>query len=80
MGVRCATDYCTVTKGISYEKGFSPYGDNMSAQYWLPRAYVMSVGELSYVKGEAVGTEIEIMALEHPTNGFGKYYAQDAAP
>ncbi len=59
-------------------KGFSPYGDNMSAQYWLPRAYIMSVGEVSYVKGEAAGTEIEIMALEHSSNGFGKYYAQDA--
>ncbi len=59
-------------------KGFSPYGDNMSAQYWLPRAYIMSVGEVGYVKGEAAGTEIEIMALEESTNGFGKYYAQDA--
>ena len=59
-------------------KGFSPYGDNMFAQYWLPRAYIGSVGEVSYVKGEAAGTEIEIMALEHSSNGFGKYYAQDA--
>lgn len=60
-------------------RGFSPYADDMNAQHWVPRAYVASVGEYGFTKGEAAGTEVEFMALEHDTDGFGKYYAQHLA-
>lgn len=60
-------------------RGLSPYAESMNAQYWLPRAYVSSVGELNYSKGAAAATEIVFAALEDATNGFGQYIAQDAA-
>ena len=55
----------------------SPYITAAKSQFWVPRAYVVSVGELTYEKGVPVGMEIEFAALEHATNGFGKYEAQD---
>ena len=60
-------------------RGFSPYAASMNAQYWLPRAYVSSVGELNYAKGSAAGTEIVFAALEDSTDGFGQYIAQNTA-
>ena len=61
-------------------RGHAPYADGTNAQYWIPRAYVGSVGEYSYAKGEGAMYEVEFMALEDSTNGFGSYQAQDAAP
>ena len=61
-------------------KGFSPYGDGMSAQFWVPKAYASFSGELQYVKGEAVVLELEIMAIEDLTHGYGQYQGQDAGP
>ena len=45
-------------------KGFSPYGDGLYAQYWVPKAYASFSGSLSYTKGEAAMIELEIMAIE----------------
>lgn len=58
-------------------RGFSPYADDMFAQYWLPKAYASFSGELQYTKGEAAAIEIEIMAIEHLTFGYGQYQAQN---
>lgn len=58
-------------------RGFSPYGDNMNAQFWVPKAYAMFSGEIAYTKGEAAMIEIEIMAIEHLTYGYGQYQGQD---
>ncbi len=55
----------------------SPYITVAKSQFWVPRAYVASVGELTYAKDVPVGMEVEFAALEHSTNGFGKYEAQD---
>lgn len=60
-------------------RGHAPYQGGENAQYWVPRAYVGSVGEYSFAKGEGAMYEVEFMALEHSTDGFGKYQAQDAA-
>ena len=59
-------------------RGFSPYGDNMNAQFWVPKAYAMFSGEIAYTKGEAAMIEIEIMAIEHLTHGYGQYQGQNA--
>ena len=59
-------------------RGFSPYADDMFAQYWLPKAYASFSGELQYTKGEAAAIEVEIMAIEHLTHGYGQYQAQYA--
>ena len=56
----------------------SPYGDGFVAQYWVPRVYSGEIGELAYVKGTPVGVALTIGALEHESDGFGKFYAQDA--
>lgn len=61
-------------------RGKSPYADDMNAQYWIPLADVEFTSEVTYGKGEAAGLEIEFMALEHDTHGFGKYMPQNAAP
>ena len=61
-------------------RGFSPYGDNMAAQFWLPKGYASFSGELQYQKGEAAMIELEIMAIEHTTHGYGQYRTQDAVP
>lgn len=45
-------------------KGFSPYGDGLYAQYWVPKAYASFSGSLTYTKGEAAMIELEIMAIE----------------
>ena len=59
-------------------RGYSPYGDNMNAQFWVPKAYAMFSGELAYTKGEAAMIEIEIMAIEDLTHGYGQYQGQNA--
>ena len=56
-------------------KGFSPYGDTIYAQYWVPKAYASFSGSLTYTKGEAAMIELEIMAIEdssgrHDTAGM----------
>ena len=61
-------------------RGFSPYGDNMAAQFWVPKAYASFSGGLQYQKGEAAMIELEIMAIEHPPHGYGQYQSQDAVP
>lgn len=61
-------------------KGFSPYAANMSAQYWIPRAYIGLTGGPTYQKGDAAGLEVEIVVIEHSTGGYGRYMPQDAAP
>ena len=61
-------------------RGFSPYGDNMAAQFWVPKGYASFSGGLQYQKGGAAMIELEIMAIEHPTHGYGQYQAQDAVP
>ena len=58
----------------------SPYGADFEGQYWVPRASVISTGALTYVKGDAVGMEVEISAIEDDTDGFGKLLMQDADP
>ena len=55
----------------------SPYIVSARMQLWLPRVYVMSMGALTAEKGTPVGTEVVFAALEHSTNGFGKYEVQD---
>ena len=61
-------------------RGFSPYADNMAAQFWVPKAYASFSGGLQYQKGEAAMIELEIMSIEHTTHGYGQYQAQDAVP
>lgn len=57
----------------------SPYIASAKMQIWLPRTYVMSMGEMTIVKGVPAGTEVVFAALEHSANGFGRYYVQDEA-
>ena len=61
-------------------KGFSPYGGEYGAQYWMPRAYVSDLGEWNYTKGDAVSLEMEFTALQDVTHGFGTFTAQTAPP
>ena len=60
-------------------RGFSPYADAMSAQFWIPKGYASFSGGLQYQKGEAAMIELEIMAIEDTTSGYGVYQAQDTA-
>lgn len=57
----------------------SPYMASGKMQLWIPRCYVMSMGSLTVEKGVPAGTEIVFAAMEHATNGYGKFEAQDAA-
>ena len=59
-------------------KGFSPYADFMSAQYWIPKGYASFSGEINYTKGEAAMIEVEIAAIEDLTFRYGLYQGQDA--
>ena len=61
-------------------RGFSPYADNMSAQFWVPKGYASFSGDLQYEKGSAAMIQLEIMAIEHLTLGHGQYQAQDEDP
>lgn len=56
-----------------------PYIVSSKSQFWLPRAYVSEVNEMTYEKGAPVGYEIMFSALEHSTSGFGRYDAEDEA-
>ena len=58
----------------------SPYGDNMIAQFWVPKAYASLSGPLTYTKGEAVQLDVEILAVLDETHGYGQYRAQNALP
>ena len=57
----------------------SPYIASAKMQFWIPRCYVESMGPLAAVKGEPMMTEVIFNALEHSSNGMGKYEVQDAA-
>lgn len=68
------TEYALLLRGE-----VSPYITTPARiQVWIPRAYVESLGPLAGVKGEPVGTLVTFAALEHSSNGFGKYEAEDA--
>ena len=58
----------------------SPYGDDMVAQFWVPRGYASLSGSIHYQKGEAAELEIEILAVLDSTDGYGHYRAQNALP
>ena len=58
----------------------SPYGDDMVAQFWVPRGYASLSGSIHYQKGEAAELEIEILAVLDSTDGYGTYRAQNAHP
>lgn len=58
-------------------RGQSPYNADGKSQFWIPRAHVESVGEVSYVKNESAMFELEIAALDSNDFGFGQYQAQD---
>ena len=70
----------TVRENAILAKGYSPYEADQSAQYWIPRTYIGLSGGPTYQKGEAAGLEVEIMAIEHATGGYGMYMPQDTAP
>ena len=59
-------------------RGFSPYGDGMEAQYWVPKGYASFSGDLNYTKGGAAMIPMEIMAIEDLTYGYGEYHGQFA--
>ena len=61
-------------------RGFSPYADDMNAQFWVPKGYASFSGDLQYEKGQAAMIQLEVMAIEHLTYGHGEYQAQDAFP
>ena len=61
-------------------RGFSPYGDGMEAQYWVPKGYASFSGDVTYTKGGAAMIPISIMAIEDLTYGYGEYHGQFAAP
>ena len=56
-------------------KGFSPYGDTIYAQYWVPKAYASFSGSLTYTKGAAAMIELEIMAIEELLGRRDRYAA-----
>lgn len=61
-------------------KADSPYGTAFNAQYWIPRAVQAGSAEVVSVKGEPQVLAFSFIFLEDPTNGFGVYEAQTAAP
>ena len=65
--------------GLLVRSDLSPYIASAKMQFWIPRCYVQSMGPLAAVKGEPMMTEVVFSALEHSSNGFGKYEVQDAA-
>lgn len=65
--------------GLLLRGDVSPYMASAKMQIWLPRCYVETNGEMTFVKNEPAGLSIQFSALEHSTNGFGKYEVQDAA-
>lgn len=54
-----------------------PYITASKMQIWVPRAYVESMGQLTAEKGTPMMTEIVFSALEHSTNGYGKFEMED---
>lgn len=70
----------TVTEyGLLLRGDVGPYIASSKMQWWIPRVYIESKGAIASVKGEPGMMEVVFAALEHATNGFGKYEAQDAA-
>lgn len=65
--------------GILVRFDFSPYMASGKSQFWIPRAYRESVNALTYVKEGPTGWELVFQTMEHSSNGYGKYEAQDAA-
>ena len=58
----------------------SPYGDDMNAQFWIPRAYTSLSGSLVFEKGHAVELECEVLSVRDTTYGYGLYQAQHEMP
>ena len=56
--------------------GKSPFNPALNAIQWIPRAYVSSVGEFSYVKNTGALYEVEFKALLHTQHGFGNFFMQ----
>ncbi|MEE8466386.1 MAG: hypothetical protein V3S68_07910 [Dehalococcoidia bacterium] len=70
----------TVTEfGLLLRGDVGPYIASSKMQWWTPRVYVESVGPIAAVKGEPGMYEVVFAALEHASNGFGKYEVQDEA-
>ena len=65
--------------GLLLRGDVGPYIASSKMQWWIPRVYVESIGPIAAVKGEPGMYEVVFAALEHASNGFGKYEAQDAA-
>ena len=61
-------------------RGFSPYADDMFAQYWIPKGYASFSGDLSYTKSGAAMIPIQVSAIEDLTYGYGQYHGQFAFP
>ena len=53
-----------------------PVGNDMKAFYWMPRAYVMTHGPKTYVKGEPTMYTVTFRALRHSTERLGKYIVE----
>lgn len=56
-----------------------PYSDSYAAHFWIPRASISQVGELTTNKGEPMGTDLTFSVWQHETLGFGNYRAASAA-
>lgn len=65
--------------GLLLRGDVGPYIATSKMQWWIPRAYVSDRGPITAVKGEPGMVEITFQALDHASNGFGKFEVQDAA-
>ena len=59
---------------------FSPYGDGLFANLWMPRAYVSSTGGITFSKGATASVELEFTCVLDQTYGIGSFICQDAPP
>ena len=65
--------------GLLLRGDVGPYIATSKMQWWIPRSYVSDRGPITAVKGEPGMVEITFQALDHASNGFGKFEVQDAA-
>jgi len=72
LGYDVAT-FCLYAKTDIY----SPYGDGMFADYWLPACWQDGDVSHAYVKGKPAGSKFTVKTLQDLTNGFGKYRAEN---
>ena len=73
-----------VTQYALLARGASPYGDNMSAQYEVPRCYQSANAKITNKKGKPSGLDLEFTALVDlaattPDKRFGRLVAQHQA-